>query len=231
MTKVILASGSPSRLALLRTAGLDPVVQVSGVDERAMSAETPAQLAMRLADSKASAVAAELDDGLIIGCDSLLEIEGHAYGKPNTPQAAREQWRLISGGSAVFHTGHCVIDAASGTSASALGSTTVYFAELTPEEIAAYVATGEPLGVAGAFKVNGRGGWFVERIEGDHGNLQGLSLPLLRHLMRQLNIEIIDLWNLCKPHPALGSRRTFVPWSELKYRAVFESPSSPAVRR
>lgn len=194
MTKIILASASPSRLMLLRRAGLDPVVQVSGIDERALPAESPARLAQRLARAKASTVSEGLDDGLIIGCDSLLEFDGRSYGKPGSPGAASEQWSRNSGRSGIFHTGHCVIDAASKRSASAIESTVVRFADLTEDEVAAYVATGEPLGVAGAFKIDGRGGWFVERIEGDQGNIQGLSLPLLRRLLRTLSVNVIDLW-------------------------------------
>ncbi len=195
MTKVVLGSGSPSRLELLRRAGLDPIVQVSGVDETAVPGELPAQLAARLAWAKASTVAATLDEGIVIGCDSLLEIDGNAYGKPGSAQPAIEMWQRISGRSGIFHTGHCVIDAASRRSAAAVGSTTVHFGELSPEEITAYVQTGEPLAVAGAFKVDRKGGWFVERIEGDHSNLQGLSLPLLRRLLAELGLPVTQLWS------------------------------------
>lgn len=191
---VILGSGSPSRLALLRRAGLDPKVVVSGVDESALPGESPSQLTMRLAQAKASVVAASITDGVVIGCDSLLELDGVGYGKPGSPEPALELWQLMAGRSATFRTGHCVIDAGSGQQASALCSTAVTFVKPSMQEIAAYVRSGEPLSVAGAFKIDHKGGWFVERIEGEPSNLQGLSLPLLRRLLEELGISITQLW-------------------------------------
>lgn len=195
MTRIILGSGSPSRLALLRRAGLDPIVRVSGVDETVLPAETPVQVVERLAHAKASAVAAEVTEGIVVGCDSLLEVDGEAFGKPGTPERAIEMWRRTSGRCGTFHTGHCVIDAGSRRSARAVSSTSVHFAKLAEEEIHAYVKTGEPLSVAGAFKVDHRGGWYVDRIDGDLGNLQGLSLPLLRTLLDQLGVSVIQIWS------------------------------------
>ncbi|MEV4656693.1 nucleoside triphosphate pyrophosphatase [Micromonospora sp. NPDC049301] len=194
MTKIVLGSGSPSRLDLLRRAGLDPVVQPSGVDETPRAGETPAQLTDRLARAKAAAVAAGVDDALVIGCDSVLEFDGAAYGKPHRPDVALEMWRRVSGRAAVFHTGHCVVDTRVGRTVAEVCSTDVRFAEVSEDEMAAYVATSEPLLVAGAFKVNGRGGWFVDHVSGHPSNLEGLSLPVLRRLLHRLDVRTVRLW-------------------------------------
>jgi septum formation protein len=193
--RVILASGSPARLAVLRAAGLDPEVIVSGVDEDAYEAATTAELAGLLAAAKASAVAASLGDGLVIGCDSMLDLDGRAYGKPASPGEAASIWRAMSGKSGTLFTGHCVIDAATGLRAAAVAATTVRFGTPTEEEIAAYVGTEEPLAMAGAFTIEGLGGWFVESIDGDHNNVIGISLPLLRRLLRDLGVTIPALWS------------------------------------
>jgi len=193
--RVILASGSPARLAVLRAAGLDPQVIVSGVDEDAYEAGTTAELAGLLAGAKASAVAASLGDGLVIGCDSMLDLDGQAYGKPASPGEAAALWRVMSGKSGTLFTGHCVIDAATGRRAAAVAATTVRFGTPTEEEIAAYVGTEEPLAMAGAFTIEGLGGWFVESIDGDHNNVIGISLPLLRRLLRDLGVTIPALWS------------------------------------
>ncbi|PZG32442.1 septum formation inhibitor Maf [Spongiactinospora gelatinilytica] len=193
---IVLASASPARLALLRTAGLDPKVVVSGVDEDAVTADTPGDLALTLARAKAAAVAERVGDGLVIGCDSVLEIDGVPYGKPATPEEATARWQAMRGSDGRLLTGHCVIDAASGREAAELGSTLVRFGTPTDAEIAAYVATGEPLRVAGAFALEGFGGWFVEGIDGDHGNVLGISLPLLRRLFAELGVELPPLWRV-----------------------------------
>ncbi|GLF92907.1 Maf family protein [Streptomyces yaizuensis] len=194
MTRVVLASGSPSRLDLLRRAGLDPEVVVSGADESALPGESPSALTLRLARAKATTVADTLDRGVVIGCDSLLELDGLAHGKPGSAGPAIAQWRRMAGRTAVFHTGHCVVDAASGRRVAAVCSTEVTFARPTDEEIARYVASGEPLAVAGAFKISHKGGWFVESVSGEPGNLQGLSLPLLRRLLAGLGVGLPGLW-------------------------------------
>lgn len=194
MGKLILASASPSRLELLRRAGIDPVVQASGVDETAMAGETAVRLVERLARAKARAVAGRVDDGLVLGCDSVLEFDGIVYGKPGSAPAAADLWRHISGNSGIFHTGHCLIDVASGREHAQASSTVVRFAALTDGELTGYVGTGEPLGVAGGFKIDGLGGWFVEAIEGDVGTIQGLSLPTLRRLLADLDLQLPRLW-------------------------------------
>ncbi|MFF2043343.1 nucleoside triphosphate pyrophosphatase [Kitasatospora sp. NPDC058170] len=192
---LVLASASPARLGLLRQAGLDPRVVVSGVDEDALSAATPAELALVLAEAKAKAVAADLSGGeLVIGCDSVLELDGLALGKPADAVEALARWRSMRGRSGVLRTGHCVIDTATGEQASATASTTVRFGTPDDAEIAAYIATGEPLHVAGAFTLDGRSAPFVEGIDGDPGNVIGLSLPLLRSLLADLGVRITDLW-------------------------------------
>jgi len=191
---IVLASGSGARLGVLRAAGLDPEVVVSGVDESAFTAGSPAELAGLLANAKAAAVADGRRDGLVIGCDSLLDLDGRALGKPRSAQEATACWREMSGRTGTLVTGHCVINAATGQQAAAVAATTVRFGTPSEEEIAAYVASGEPLAVAGAFTLDGRGGWFVEGIDGDHGNVLGVSLPLLRRLLADLGVAVTSLW-------------------------------------
>ncbi|MBC2875294.1 MULTISPECIES: Maf family protein [Streptomyces] len=194
--RLVLASQSPARLGLLRQAGLAPEVIVSGVDEDALTAPDPGTLALVLAEAKAAAVAArpEAAGALVIGCDSVLELDGRALGKPADAEDATARWKSMRGRSGVLRTGHCVIDTATGRRTSATASTTVRFGEPTDAEIAAYVASGEPLYVAGAFTLDGRSAPFVEGIDGDPGNVIGLSLPLLRKLLAELGTAITDLW-------------------------------------
>ncbi|MFE2425409.1 nucleoside triphosphate pyrophosphatase [Streptomyces sp. NPDC059373] len=192
---VVLASASPARLALLKSAGLAPRVIVSGVDEDAITAPTPGELARVLAEAKAEAVAGQLAGGeLVIGCDSVLELDGEALGKPADAEEAIARWKSMRGRAGVLQTGHCVIDVAAGARVSATASTTVRFGTPDDAEVAAYVASGEPLHVAGAFTLDGRSAPFIEGIEGDHGNVIGLSLPLLRRLLAELGVRITDLW-------------------------------------
>jgi len=194
VTAIILASASLARLAVLRAAGLEPKVIVSGVDETAFSGGTPAELAGRLARAKAAAVASGLAEGLVIGCDSLLDLDGRALGKPGSAAEAAGRWREMSGRTGTLVTGHCVINAATGQQAAAVAATVVRFGAPSEQEIAAYVASGEPLAVAGAFTLDGRGGWFVAGIDGDHGNVLGVSLPMLRRLLADLGFSVTELW-------------------------------------
>jgi septum formation protein len=197
VTRLVLASQSPARLETLRRAGVEPVVIVSGVDEDQLGGLRPHELALQLAELKCAAVADRddlPDDALVLGCDSVLELDGEALGKPGDAAEAAARWRAMRGRSGVLHTGHALRDTASGHVASATASTTVHFAELTDAEIAAYVATGEPLHVAGAFTIDGLGGAFVTGIEGDHHNVVGLSLPLVRELVAELGRSWVDLW-------------------------------------
>ena len=193
--RFVLASASPARLQTLRSAGLHPEVIVSGVDEDAITAGSACELVQLLADAKAEAVAGALADGpaLVLGCDSLLEFGGEPLGKPADRVAAETRWRRLRGRRGVLHTGHRLIDVAGRRRAAATVATTVHFADVSDAEIAAYCASGEPLQVAGAFTIDGLGGWFVEAIEGDHHNVVGLSLPALRGMLAELDYQLTDL--------------------------------------
>lgn len=193
---LVLASASPARLGLLRAAGLDPVVVVSDVDESQATAASPRELVHELAVRKAQAVArtAVPPTALVVGCDSLLELDGAALGKPATAEEAVERWRRMRGRAGVLLTGHCVVDVASGRQVSDVAATLVRFGRPDDAEIAAYVATGEPLRVAGAFTLDGRSAPFVDGVEGDPGNVIGLSLPLLRRLLAELGVAVHQLW-------------------------------------
>lgn len=194
--RLVLASASPARLALLLAAGFGPDVIVSGVDETGVPG-TPAEVVVELARRKAAAVAeivAPDQATIVVGCDSLLEFDGAIHGKPASAEAATALWRRLRGRRGKLHTGHCVIALPSGLSATALASTTVHFGRPDDGEIAAYVATGEPMRVAGAFTIDGLGSVFIDRIEGDHGTVVGLSLPVLRRLVAEVGLRLTDLW-------------------------------------
>lgn len=204
MTRLVLASQSPARLSVLRAAGVEPEVRVSGVDEDAISAPDPAALVLALAEAKAAAVVRPDDDDLLVlGCDSLLDLDGTPYGKPGSSEQAVRRWDLMAGRSGVLRTGHALLSVRTGqvvASAAETASTVVRFGRPAPEEVAAYVATGEPLQVAGAFTIDGRGGWFVDGVDGDPGTVIGLSLPLLRTLLRQVGVAVTDLWETGRQH-------------------------------
>ncbi|MFC6151806.1 MULTISPECIES: Maf family protein [Mumia] len=193
-SRVVLASQSPARLATLRAAGISPEVVVSGVDESVIVSDDPVVVATELARMKARAVAHRLkdDEALVIGCDSVLAFEGEVLGKPSDPATAVERWQRMRGRSGVLHTGHCIRIGEREISEDA--ATTVFFADVSDAEIEAYVETGEPLQVAGAFTIDGLGGAFVERIEGDHHNVVGLSLPLVRSMLAGLGVRWTNLW-------------------------------------
>lgn len=192
--KVVLASQSPARLSTLRSAGLDPLVVVSGVDESVLALSDPAELSVGLARLKATAVAASYSDAFVIGCDSVLELDGEIHGKPASPAEAVARWRSMRGSSGVLHTGHCIVDTATGRDIVGSAATIVHFADVSDEEVDAYVATGEPLEVAGAFKIDGLGGAYVTGIDGDPHTVVGISLPLLRELFASLGVAWHTLW-------------------------------------
>ncbi|MBK8468840.1 MAG: septum formation inhibitor Maf [Actinomycetales bacterium] len=206
--RLILASASPARLRTLQHAGVEPTVVVSDVDEDLVVSGAlerfgplePAQVALLLARAKAEAVAfGERLGDVVLGCDSVLEFDGQVHGKPDDAAEAVARWRRMRGRKGVLHTGHWIVDerdprdGGSNATVGATASTVVHFAKLTDEEITAYVATGEPLRVAGAFTIDGIGGPFISAIEGDHHNVVGLSLPLLRELLDDIGVAWFDV--------------------------------------
>jgi septum formation protein len=208
MTRVVLGSASTGRRRVLRSAGIDPLVVVSGVDEDAAIAELgdgpdPAAVVTALAEAKAHAVARELDadvsaDCVVIGCDSMLYVDGELRGKPQTPEQARRQWNSMAGKSGQLFTGHCVIrmlDATIVYAETLAEVTTVRFGVPSEAELSAYIASGEPLGVAGAFTIDGLGGWFIDGVDGDPSNVVGLGLAVTRRLLESAGVRIGDLWN------------------------------------
>ncbi len=199
--RFVLASSSPARLRTLRAAGLDPDVIVSGVDESTVESTNARTLCATLARMKAEAVATrvrqhEQSPGptVILGCDSMLEFDGEILGRPVDDADATRRWQDMRGRAGILHTGHCVIELDSGVTADGVASTTVHFADIGDDEIQAYVSTGEPAHVAGAFTIDGLGGWFVERIEGDAGTVIGVSLPVVRRLLGEVGVGVMDLW-------------------------------------
>lgn len=206
MTRVVLGSASYGRLRVLRSAGIDPLVAVSGVDEDALMAALgdaePAAVVTALARAKAEEVSRVLDeavtqDCVIIGCDSMLYINGVLCGKPGTPEQARRQWNSMAGHSGHLFTGHCVIRMLDGETVHCQTEeavTMVHFGVPTESELTAYIASGEPLGVAGGFTIDGLGGWFLDGIDGDPSNVVGLGLALTRRLLESAGLSIGELW-------------------------------------
>lgn len=200
MPRLILASRSPARLHTLRAAGIEPEVIVSDVDEEALEASmpeaTPDQLALVLARAKAEKVAASVDGpAIVIGCDSVFELDGTAYGKPQSADVAKQRWRQMMGRAGTLHTGHHVIDTSTQRSTSAVSSTVVHMGTMSEQEMDDYLATGEPLQVAGGFTLDGLGGAFVDGVEGDPSNVVGISLPTLRRLLAELGVRWTSLWS------------------------------------
>jgi septum formation protein len=208
LTRVVLGSASAGRLRVLRQAGVEPLVVVSGVDEDAIVAAlgpdtAPGDVVRSLAEAKADHVAtivgtADAADCVVIGCDSMLYIDGRLAGKPASTDAARREWQSMAGRSGQLHTGHCVVrlrDGKVSRRAAESSFTTVHFGTPTAADLNAYLDSGEPLAVAGAFTLDGLGGWFVDRIEGDPSNVIGLSLPLTRSLLQRVGLSIAELWS------------------------------------
>lgn len=201
MPRLVLASQSPARLMVLRNAGVEPSVHVSHVDEEAIEARmpqaTPAQLCLALAKAKAEVVAQDYGDSpdvIVVGCDSVFDVDGQAFSKASSEEQVRERWAQMMGRAGVLRTGHWVIVPSTGATAGAVANTIVQMGDPTQAELDAYLATGEPLQVAGGFTLDGLGGAFVDGIEGDPSNVVGLSLPTLRNLLREIGITWTDLW-------------------------------------
>jgi septum formation protein len=191
---LVLASGSAGRLRVLQGAGIDPGILVSGVDETTDEGLDTAAVVGILAERKASAVSGLRPDALVLGCDSLLDLDQMALGKPASAEHAAEMWSRLSGREATLFTGHCLIEPGGGRRVRGIGRTVVRFGSPSDAEVAAYVASGEPMAMAGAFSIEGRGAPFVEGIDGDPSNVIGLSLPLLRRMLADLGLAITDLW-------------------------------------
>jgi septum formation protein len=190
----VLASGSAGRLSVLRGAGIDPEVVVSGVDETTDDNLDTATIVDLLAERKAAAVAALRPDALVLGCDSMLDLDGRAFGKPASPERATEMWARLSGQQGTLYTGHCLIEPGNGRRVRGVGRTVVRFGYPSDAEVAAYVASGEPMRVAGGFTIDGLAAPFVEGIDGHPSNVIGLSMPLLRRMLADLGLAITDLW-------------------------------------
>ena len=207
MTRVVLGSASTGRLGVLRQAGLDPLVVVSGVDEDAVIASLagapPERVVSGLAAAKADEVLSHVPatvatDCVVIGCDSMLFLDGRLCGKPGDVDAARQQWQAMAGRTAQLYSGHAVLVVRDGTVTHRLtdtGITAVHFGSPTESDLEAYLRSGEPLGAAGGFTLDGLGGWFVEGIEGDPSNVIGLSLPLLRRMLAECGLSVARLWD------------------------------------
>ncbi|MBR8828741.1 MAG: septum formation inhibitor Maf [Gomphosphaeria aponina SAG 52.96 = DSM 107014] len=190
----ILGSASPARRKLLQTVGIEPVVRQSNFDENQIKLSDPVELVETLALKKAEKVAEEFTAGLILGCDSILTVGGEIYGKPETVAEAIARWQKMRGQQGKLYTGHALFDQKQGKKQIDCGITTVYFANIDDEIIKAYVNSGEPLKCAGSFALEGKGGLFIEKIEGCHSNVIGLSLPLLRKMLTQLGYQVTDFW-------------------------------------
>ena len=217
MTRLVLGSASSGRLKVLRQAGIDPLVVVSGMDEDAIVAgqgpdAAPADVVCALAAAKANLVAGELDEAIaadcvVLGCDSMLYLDGELCGKPGSAEAAMAQWRRMGGRSGRLHTGHCLLRLSDGAITHReveAACTTVHFAIPTDSDLRAYAASGEPLHVAGGFTLDGLGGWFVDGIEGDPSNVIGVSLPLLRRLLDRVGLSVTAVWTASTGNAAAG---------------------------
>ncbi|MFN6564460.1 MAG: Maf family protein [Nostoc sp. ChiSLP01] len=190
----VLASASPARRRLLQTVGIEPIVRPSDFDESQIQLSEPAQLVKTLAQYKAQTVAPQFESGLIMGCDSVLSVNNQIHGKPADANEAIARWEIMQGSFGDLYTGHALIDLDQDRTLVKSQVTRVYFAPMSDKAIKAYVATGEPLKCAGAFALEGFGSLFVEKIEGCHSNVIGLSLPLLRQMLAELGYDVTDFW-------------------------------------
>jgi septum formation protein len=191
----VLASASPARKRLLQSIGIEPTVCVSNFDESQVQSRDPVLLVQVLAQRKAERVSPKFDSSLVMGCDSVLAVNGEIHGKPANAEEAILRWQEMRGNIGDLLTGHVLIDTSKNRMLVRCQITKVYFANISDNEIKAYVATGEPLNCAGAFALEGKGSVFVEKIDGCHSNVIGLSLPLLRHMLADLGHGVTDFWN------------------------------------
>lgn len=190
----VLASASTARLKLLRIGGIEPVVRISNFDESKIQIDKGVELVQTLAQCKAQTVARQFDNALILGCDSVLEVDGKIYGKPKSAAEAIANWQIMQGNIGILYTGHALIDLSKQRQLVRCGTTKIYFASISQPTIETYVESGEPLKCAGSFALEGKGGFLVDRIEGCHSNVIGLSLPLLRQMLIELEYNISEFW-------------------------------------
>lgn len=194
MVQFVLASASPARLKLLNMVGIKPIVQSSDFDESLINLTNPIELVNTLAYKKAETVAQNFPSGLILGCDSVLVVNGEIYGKPDSPEIAIARWQKMRGKMGILYTGHALINNLWSKTIIRCCITKVMFANIDDDTIKSYVATGEPLKCAGSFALEGKGGLFVNQIKGCHSNVIGLSLPLLREMLAEFNYQVADFW-------------------------------------
>ncbi|MBE9146085.1 Maf family protein [Planktothrix mougeotii] len=207
----ILASASPARKRLLETVGIQPIISPSDFDESQIQDSNPVQLVQKLAQAKAEVVtqtlinSSKIEDKiiLVLGCDSVLAVEGEIYGKPANIEEAIARWQTMRGQVGQLYTGHALVNVSTQQTLVHCQTTHVYFADISDREIEAYIATGEPLNCAGCFAIEGKGGLFVEKLEGCHTNVIGLSLPLLRRMIQEFGYNITDFWSLARNHQGL----------------------------
>ncbi len=190
----VLASASPARRRLLQSVGINPLVCVSHFDEAQIQLSDPVALVETLAQRKAEVVLAQVNDSLVLGCDSILVVDGEIHGKPQDPVQALTRWQKMRGRIGKLYTGHALIDQIQAKQVVRCGITQVYFGQVTDAQIQAYIATGEPLACAGGFALEGKGSALIDRIEGCHSNVIGLSLPLLRSMLAELGYDLTSYW-------------------------------------
>jgi septum formation protein len=190
----VLASASPARRRLLQSVGINPLVCVSHFDEAQIQLSDPVALVETLAQRKAEVVLSEVNDSLVLGCDSILVVDNQIHGKPQDPVEAFTRWQKMRGRIGKLYTGHALIDQHQARQVVRCGITQVYFGQVTDAQIQAYIATGEPLACAGGFALEGKGSALIDKIEGCHSNVIGLSLPLLRSMLAELGYDLTSYW-------------------------------------
>ena len=194
MVKFVLASASSARKKLLQNVGIEPIICKSDFDESQIQKSNPVDLVQTLALCKANTVSPQFKEAIILGCDSILSVDGEIHGKPDSEKQAIARWQKMRGRRGTIYTGHALIDQNQHQQQLRCGITEVYFADIDDRTLSAYIRTREPLNCAGAFALEGKGGLFIEKIEGCHSNVIGLSLPILRQMLQQLGYQVTDFW-------------------------------------